>query len=75
MSEKSSNSFQIESEITEKLDKIFLLTVATFNICASDPISYSITTDYILRNQKSLQIFVCTQIKGQPDFIIKHKKD
>ena len=74
-SEKSSNSFQIESEITEKLDKVFLLTIATFNVTASDPISYSMSTEYILKNMRSLQLFVCTQIKGQPDFIVKNKKD
>lgn len=80
MSEKSSASKDAASavpmvEVTERNDKIFMLTFATFHLSTTD-YSSSLSADYVLKNQRSIQLFACLSPKGaQPDFIIKNKKE
>ena len=72
LSEKSSHSAILEAEITDKVEKITLLTIATFQ--QSETGEMSISADYILKNQRNLQAFICSGGKGQPDFVLKNKK-
>jgi hypothetical protein len=73
LSEKSNHSVTIEAEITDKVEKIMLLTIATFQL--SDSAETAISADYILKNQRNLQAFICAAGgKGQPDFILRNKK-
>lgn len=81
MSEKSSASKEAANavpmvEVTERNDKIFMLTFATFHLSTID-YSSSLSADYVLKNQRSIQLFACHAQKGsqQPDFIIKNKKE
>lgn len=74
LSEKSNHSSTptLEAEITDKVEKILLLTIATFQL--SESAETSISADYILKNQRNLQAFICNSGKGQPDFVLKNKK-
>lgn len=62
LSEKSNHTPVLEAEITDKAEKILLLTIATFQ--QSETAETSISADYILKNQRNLQAFVCSGAKG-----------
>ena len=68
MSEKSSTSKDASGscpmiEVTDRYDKIFMLTFATFHLSTID-YSSSVSAEYILKNQRSIQLFACQVQKG-----------